>query len=307
MEKIIEINNLKKYFNDVKAVDDISFKVNEGDFFAFLGVNGAGKSTTISIMSGDLEKDAGEVKICGFDIEKEPNKIKALIGIVYQSSFLDKNLTVYDNLKIKAGLYGIIGKEFEQKLEYLQNLLDFKDLLKRDFGKLSGGQKRKIDIARALLHDPKILILDEPTTGLDPQTRIKVWQVLNDLRKSKGLTIFLTTHYMEEASEADYVIILDSGKIVAKGTPNELKTAYANDFIRIYNPLYDEVLEKIAKDYNVKIKKEKQYTEIEIEDLSIATQIIANNPTLFTDYEVIKGRMDIVFLNVTGKNIKEIN
>lgn len=307
MEKIIEINNLKKYFNDVKAVDDISFKVNEGEFFAFLGVNGAGKSTTISIMSGDLEKDAGEVKICGFDIEKEPNKIKALIGIVYQSSFLDKNLTVYDNLKIKAGLYGIIGKDFEQKLEYLQNLLDFKDLLKRDFGKLSGGQKRKIDIARALLHDPKILILDEPTTGLDPQTRIKVWQVLNDLRKSKGLTVFLTTHYMEEASEADYVIILDSGKIVANDTPNELKTAYANDFIRIYNSLDGGVLEKIAKDYNVKIKKEKQYTEIEIEDLKIATQIIANNPTLFTDYEVIKGRMDIVFLNVTGKNIKEIN
>ena len=307
MENVIEIKNLKKYFNDVKAVDDISFEVKEGEFFAFLGVNGAGKSTTISIMSGDLQKDEGSVNICGFDIDKEENKIKSLIGIVYQSSFLDKNLSVYDNLKIKAGLYGITGKAFEEKLEYLQNLLNFKDLLKRDFGKLSGGQKRKIDIARALLHDPKILILDEPTTGLDPQTRVNVWKVLNDLRRNKGLTIFLTTHYMEEASEADYVIILDSGKIVAKGTPNYLKNAYANDFIRIYNPTSQKFLEEISKQFDVKIKSEKQYAEIEIKDLKTAMQIISSNPAQFTDYEVIKGRMDIVFLNVTGKNIKEIN
>lgn len=306
-DNIIEISNLKKYFNDVKAVDNISFNVKKGEFFAFLGVNGAGKSTTISIMSGNVAKDSGIVKICGFDIENEANKIKALIGLVYQNSFLDKNLSVYDNLKIKAGLYGITGKAFTQKLEYLQNLLDFKELLKRDFGKLSGGQKRKIDIARALLHDPQILILDEPTTGLDPQTRIKVWQVLNDLRKSKGLTIFLTTHYMEEASEADYVIILDSGKIVANGTPNELKNAHASDFIRIYNKINNTALNELENKFNVKIKKEKQYVEIEIENLKLATQIIASNPTLFTDYEVIKGKMDIVFLNVTGKNIKEIN
>ena len=231
---IIEIKDLKKSFKDVNAVDGVSFNVKEGELFAFLGINGAGKSTTINVISGILQKDSGEVKICGYDIDKDADKIKGKIGIVFQGSALDKKMSVYDNLKSRAALYGIFGQEFKTRLNELCELLDFKDILKRPLNKLSGGQKRRIDIARALFHNPQLLILDEPTTGLDPKTRKIVWQVIDKLRAECGLTVFLTTHYMEEAAEADYVVILDGGKKVAEGTPHELKNLYANDFVRFY-------------------------------------------------------------------------
>ena len=215
MSNIIEIEHLSKSFGEVKAVQDLSFRVKEGELFAFLGINGAGKSTTISIMCGQLAKDAGSVRIDGADLDKELNRIKRSLGVVFQSSVLDMALTVRDNLESRAALYGISGKAFKQRLKELAELLDFSDLLGRTVGKLSGGQRRRIDIARALLHDPKILILDEPTTGLDPQTRRLLWNVITQLRKEKQMTVFLTTHYMEEAADADYVVIIDSGKIVA--------------------------------------------------------------------------------------------
>ena len=218
-KKIISVRGLKKYFKDVKAVDDISFEVREGELFAFLGLNGAGKSTTINILCGVLPKDAGEVIVDGTDIDGDIDAVKSKIGIVFQGGVLDKELSVADNLRYKAALYGITGRIYAERLEELSSLLGLKDLLKRPLGKLSGGQKRRIDIARALLHKPKILILDEPTTGLDPHTRVMVWDCLNKLRKESGLTIFLTTHYMEEASEADYVVILDAGHVVAHDTP----------------------------------------------------------------------------------------
>lgn len=197
---VIEIDNLKKSFKDVKAVDDISFKVKKGELFSFLGVNGAGKSTTINIISGVLNKDSGKVKVCGYNIDEKVNEIKSKIGIVFQNSVLDKKLSVYDNLKYRANLYGIFGTAFKFRLEELSELLDIKDILKRQLGKLSGGQKRRIDIARALIHKPELLILDEPTTGLDPKTRITVWSIVEKLRKEDGLTVFLTTHYIDRKS-----------------------------------------------------------------------------------------------------------
>ena len=232
---IIEIDNLKKSFKNIQAVDGLSFVVKEGELFAFLGINGAGKSTTINIISGILQKDAGSVKICGYDMDTDSDKIKGKIGIVFQNSVLDKRLTVLDNLKSRAGLYGIAGNTFKTRLEEMCELLDLKDILKRTVCKLSGGQKRRVDIARALFHNPELLILDEPTTGLDPKTRMTVWRVIDSLRKSRGLTVFLTTHYMEESAESDYVVILDGGKKVADGTPHELKNKYANDTIRFYD------------------------------------------------------------------------
>ena len=235
MENSIEIKNLTKTFKEVKAVDNLSFRVKQGEFFAFLGVNGAGKSTSICIMCGQLIKDNGTVVINGTNIDEGIDKIRKEIGVVFQSSVLDGPLTVKDNLETRAALYGITGKKFNERLEELCCLLDFKDLLKRDFNKLSGGQKRKIDIARAILHHPNILILDEPTTGLDPQTRKLIWQVIHSLRQKENITVFLTTHYMEEVADADYVVILDSGQIVAQGTPLELKNNYTGDFITIYN------------------------------------------------------------------------
>lgn len=303
MKNIIEIKDLKKYFKEVKAVDGISFCVKEGQLFAFLGLNGAGKSTTINIICNLLEKDGGEVFIDGMSIDGDMKEIKPILGVVFQENSLDVRLSVYDNLKYRAGLYGLSGQAFKDRLDYLAERLQFKDILKRPFGKLSGGQQRRVDVARALMHSPKILILDEPTTGLDPNTRITLWEFLNELRHNEGLTILLTTHYMEEASEADYVVIIDSGKIVASDTPNNLKNIYAYDFIKIYN--YSDELKNLFDKDGLAYKVERDYLLIEIKEIAKAKEILTKYAKYFDDFEVIKGKMDNVFLNVTGKQLKE--
>lgn len=297
MENAIKISHLKKAFGEIKAVNDISFSVAEGAFFAFLGVNGAGKSTTISILCGQLEKDDGEVSVCGMSIGSHSRQIKQSIGVVFQQSVLDQALSVYDNLKSRASLYGICGEAFRSKLEELSDLLELDALLKRPVGKLSGGQRRRIDIARALLHDPKILILDEPTTGLDPQTRKLIWNVISILRKERRMTVFLTTHYMEEAADADQIVIIDSGRIVAEGTPNQLKNRYAYDSLTLYGVSEEQVklLGLPYADIGVGYR-------ISVESPRIVTELICKYPEIFADYELVKGKMDDVFLNATGKH-----
>ncbi len=297
---VIEISNLCKEFGDVKAVNDLSFSVKRGELFAFLGVNGAGKSTTINIMCGQLSKDSGSIIIDGKDIDKDLSAIKSELGVVFQGSMLDNALSVYDNLQSRAALYGIVGNDFKTRLDELSTLLSFKDILKRPYGKLSSGQRRRIDIARSLLHKPKILILDEPTTGLDPQTRTLLWNVISDLRKNEKITVFLTTHYMEEAADADYVIILDSGKISAKGTPLELKNTYTGDFITVYNATENSIA-SLGADYE-QIRPD--VFRISVPNTKAATELIVKNPELFTDYEITKGKMDDVFLAVTGKKLE---
>ncbi len=292
---IIEIEHLKKSFGDVKAVNDLSFNVRQGELFAFLGVNGAGKSTTISIICGQLDKDAGNVTVCGESIEHGLDKITRRLGVVFQNSVLDQALSVRDNLRSRAALYGINGADFKKRLAELAELLDFGDLLGRTVGKLSGGQRRRIDIARALVHKPEILILDEPTTGLDPQTRKLLWEVVSDLRKKENMTVFLTTHYMEEAADADYVIILDSGKIAAEGTPLALKNRYTGDFITIYG-LTDVQINELDMPH----ESLRDAIRVAVPDTAAATALIIKHPDLFRDYEITKGKMDDVFLAVTG-------
>lgn len=296
---VLEIKNLCKSFGDVKAVDDLSFHVKEGELFAFLGVNGAGKSTTINIVCSQLRKDSGTVFVDGYNIDKQANESKKDLGVVFQNSVLDKQLTVYDNLESRACAYGIMGDAFKKRLDELASLLDFKDLLKRTVGKLSGGQRRRIDIARALLHNPKILILDEPTTGLDPQTRKLLWDVLTELRLKHHMTILLTTHYMEEAADADYVIIIDNGKKIAEGTPLELKNTYTGDFITFYN-----VSEEDIKKLNLPYEKLRDAFRVAVENTKQATELTLKYPDLFVDYEVTKGKMDDVFLKATGKKLE---
>lgn len=296
MNHIIEITDLYKSFGTVKAVQGISFSVREGDLFAFLGLNGAGKSTTISIMCGQLAKDDGAVVINGSNIDHGTDAIKRDLGVVFQNSVLDKSLSVRDNLESRAALYGITGLAFRNRLKELSSLLDFGNLLNRPVGKLSGGQRRRIDIARALLHEPKILILDEPTTGLDPQTRRLLWDVVSSLRKEKKMTVFLTTHYMEEATDADYVVILDSGKIAAKGTPLELKNTYTGDFITLYDTQC-EALQDLGYD----AEQLGRACRVAVPSTAAATEMILAHPHLFVDYEITKGKMDDVFLAVTGK------
>ena len=298
IKNIIRIDHLCKSFGDVKAVDDLSFRVGEGELFAFLGVNGEGKSTTINIICGQLSKDSGTVSIDGADIDTELDRVKRTLGVVFQGSVLDKELSVSDNLESRAALYGIHGAAFRRRLAELAGLLEFGDLLSRPIGKLSGGQRRRIDIARALLHEPKILILDEPTTGLDPQTRTTLWRVIGTLRRERGMTVFLTTHYMEEAADADYVVILDRGRIAAHGTPLELKNTYTGDFITVYGIGEDEV-----KQLGAPYEQLRDAWRVTVPDTAAATEMIIKHPGLFRDFEITKGKMDDVFLAVTGKKL----
>ena len=298
MEHIIEIEHLDKSFGDVHAVRDLSFHVRQGELFAFLGVNGAGKSTTISIMSGQLTKDGGSVKLFGQDVDRHLASIMRRLGIVFQGSVLDQPLSVRDNLQSRAALYGITGKAFRERLNELAELLDFKELLNRTVGKLSGGQRRRIDIARALLHKPEILILDEPTTGLDPQTRRLLWDVVQRLRREENMTVLLTTHYMEEATDADYVVIIDGGSISAEGTPLALKNAYTGDFITLYGQDESEV-----RALGLPCETIRDAVRVSVPNTAAATRLILEHPALFTDYEITKGKMDDVFLAVTGKKL----
>lgn len=299
MSKVIQIDHLCKCYGSVKAVQDLSFHVKKGELFAFLGVNGAGKSTTINIMCGQLAKDSGSVIIDTHDLDQDRDLVKRGLGVVFQSSVLDSALSVYDNLENRAALYGITGEEFKRRLAELAKILDFEDLMKRTVGKLSGGQRRRIDIARALFHKPKILILDEPTTGLDPQTRRTLWNAISSFRKNENMTVFLTTHYMEEAAEADYVVILDDGKISAEGTPLELKNMYTGDYITIYG-----VEEAAVRKLGVEYEQIQNGYRLSIPNTKSATDLIVHHPQLFCDYEITKGKMDDVFLAVTGKALE---
>lgn len=302
MKNIIEIQHLTKRFGEIKAVQDLSFRVKEGELFAFLGVNGAGKSTTIHILCGQVAKDSGQIVIDGRDLDQNVNNIKRELGVVFQTSVLDSALSVYDNLESRAALYGIVGKEFKERLFALAKALEFEPLLKRAVGKLSGGQRRRIDIARALIHKPKILILDEPTTGLDPQTRKTLWSFIFDLRRNDNMTVFLTTHYMEEAAEADYVVILDGGKISAEGTPLELKNTFTKDYITIYG-----INEETVKTLGFEYEPIRDAYRLSVPNTRTATELILRHPDLFRDYEITKGKMDDVFLAVTGKKLQGEN
>ncbi len=299
MNDILQVEHLNKQFGKVQAVRDLSFRVKEGELFAFLGVNGAGKSTTINILCGQLAKDSGKVVIGGTDLDHHADSVKRDLGVVFQNSVLDAPLSVRDNLQSRAALYGITGEAFRMRLEELAELLNFRDLLRRPVGKLSGGQRRRIDIARALLHHPKILILDEPTTGLDPQTRRLLWDVINQLRQKENMTVFLTTHYMEEAAEADYVMILDSGSICAEGTPLQLKNKYTEDYITLYGVTVEELCT-----LGVEYEPLREAYRLRVKNTAEATALILAYPDIFRDYEIVKGKMDDVFLQVTGKTLQ---
>lgn len=299
MEEIIRIENLKKYFVDVKAVDDITFSVKKGSLFAFLGLNGAGKSTTINILCSILQKDSGRVEIAGLDLDRDSEKIRNKIGIVFQNSMLDRLLNVRDNLTVRAAFYGIYGAAWETRLTELSQMMQLEDLLRRPYGKLSGGQRRRVDVARSLIHAPEILILDEPTTGLDPSTRKTVWSIIDRLRKEKDMTVFLTTHYMEESNNAEHVVILDNGKVAADGTPVSLKNRYSRDYLYIYRERCEEA-DKAFAPYG-------QYSgngyKLTVKDES-AKAILKRYDALIDDFELKKGDMDDVFLNVTGKKLE---
>lgn len=295
---MLEIKNLTKRFGSLTALDGLSFSVREGELFAFLGENGAGKSTTINIICRRIVKDSGTVLINGVDLDSHSRELLRYLGVVFQSSVLDAPLSVYDNLQSRGALYGITGQALRQRVAELSELLHLEDLLRRPFRKLSGGQQRRVDIARALLHRPRLLILDEPTTGLDVQSRALIWKVIGHLRHNDGMTVFLTTHYMEEAGDADNVVIIESGKIAAGVTPLELKNRYTGDFINLYGVTREAALSLGRNFFQIR-----DGYKIFVSNTAEATQLILEHPEVFRDYEITKGKMDDVFLAVTGRNI----
>ena len=298
--KIIEVTNLTKKYKEHTAVDGISFEVEEGELFAFLGENGAGKSTTINMLTTILEKTSGKVFIAGHELGKEDDEIRKVNGIVFQNSVLDKKLSVKDNLLTRGSYYGLSKKEVLKRLEPFSERFEMKDIWDRKYEKLSGGQRRRVDIMRALINNPKILFLDEPTTGLDPKSRKLVWDYINYLRKEHRMTIFLTTHYMEETRDADHVVILDKGHIVSKGTPAELKSRYAHSKLVWYTPASDRAEAVITK-ISTKFVYDADHYNIETDQN--LTDFIYEHREEIRDYEYIKGTMDDVFLNLTGKEL----
>lgn len=295
---ILQIEHLFKSYGDLKAVDDISLKVKKGSLFSFLGMNGAGKSTTINIICSILKKDSGKIYVNGYDLDKDVNKIKEEIGIVFQNSVLDNDLTVYQNLKVRASFYGFSKKEEKEKINNIVNLLQLNDILGKPINKLSGGQKRRVDIARSMIHNPKLLILDEPTTGLDPKTRLMVWNLINEIRNKTGMNVFLTTHYMEEAEESTYIVIMNKGKIISEGTPLELKNKYTSDYIKAYldkNEQLEELLNKDKIQYSYFV--ENNFYKIYIKNSEFSVELLNKYKDYIKDFEILKGDMDDVFLN----------
>ena len=309
MEEIITVKHLKKYYKDAKAVDDISFTVQKGELFGFLGVNGAGKSTTINMLCTLQEPSGGEAWVNGFDIVKEKEVVKHHIGVVYQNNCLDQLLTVKENLLLRGGLYEKDKSKLQKNVTRAAEVLDLADVLNRPFGKLSGGQKRKCEIARALMHTPDILFLDEPTTGLDPATRKNVWETIHILQAELNMTVFLTTHYMEEAAKANHIGIMDRGHLIQYGTPFSLKETYAKDKLYLL-PKAEYKAEILAElnGFHLEYSIKKERILVKIENTLSAMPLLEKMKYKIQGFEVIQGTMDDVFLNVAaGMDNEEIN
>ncbi len=294
---MITVNNLSKHYDTVHAIKHISFSVKENAFFALLGPNGAGKSTTIEILATLLQKDEGDVTINGHTLDNDDDAIRRSIGVVFQYTTLDPLLTVYENLNIRRAFYHMDKPTFEKTLNELNTLIHFDDFLHQPFNTLSGGQKRKADIARALLHNPRLLMLDEPTTGLDPKSRKDIWNLILTLKEQNNMTILLTTHYMEEVLDADHVIILHNGMIKAEDSADNLRKTYADDTLKIYPK--DGLTEALDK-HNITYHKNAAIIHIPLKDSFEGIALVNQFKPYIASFEIVKANMDDVFLNITG-------
>jgi len=304
LSHIIEVNGLQKSYGPIHAVKGIDFYVEQGKIFAFLGPNGAGKSTTIDIICTFLKADAGVVEVDGHTLGNDDNAIRHCIGAVFQDGLLDPLLTIQENLSIRAGFYGLHGKQRSDVIAQVAKTTGVTDLLKRLYGKLSGGQRRRCDIARALVNTPKILFLDEPTTGLDPQTRKSVWETVTSLQRDTGMTIFLTTHYMEEAAEADYVIVIDDGLIAAKGTPSGLMERYTTDKLTLVTSEPGKICAAL-RERGLACEESGDRVIVPIPNTMAALPIVESLKDGVSGFTVTTGTMDDAFIAITGKEIRE--
>lgn len=304
MEKMIEVSGLIKNYGNLTAVNDISFYVEKGKLFSFLGPNGAGKSTTIDILCTLLDFNSGECTIGGYDLRNDSENIRQIIGIVFQDHVLDDMLTIRENLTVRAGLYTSDKAEIKKSVYEAVQATELGEIIDRPYGKLSGGQRRRADIARALIQKPEILFLDEPTTGLDPQTRKSIWDTIKRLQSENGMTVFLTTHYMEEAAESDYVIVIDHGTIAAKGTPAELRTRYSSDTIRLF-PTDEVRLSKILNESQLVFSASSGEIVVKLPDTMAAIPILEKCKAFISGFQVLQGTMDDAFIGITGKELRQ--
>lgn len=304
MKPIIQVKNFTKKYGDFVAVNDISFEVEEGSVFAFLGPNGAGKSTTINTLCTIFEKTSGTLMIDGKDVSRQKSEVRSAIGVVFQDSTLDAKMTIEENLKMHCIFYNLPKSEFEERIVFVLTLVDLLGERKKLVGALSGGMKRRVEIARGLIHYPKVLFLDEPTTGLDPQTRSHIWEYIIKLQKERNITIFLTTHYMEEAEICDKIAVMDGGTIVAHDTPYALKKQYTRD--KAYITTKDgEALENLLVEHGLDFSKKAGYYKVDAEDIHNLLKVLSEQKDVITDIEIKKGTFNDVFLEITGKTIRE--
>lgn len=304
MDPIIRVEHFSKKYGDLTAVDDISFTVDEGSIFAFLGPNGAGKSTTINTLCTILEKTEGTLTINGHDVSRERSLVRKDIGIVFQDPTLDTQMTVEENLRYHCSFYKVPKNEVQERIAFALDLVELTQWRRAAVGSLSGGMKRRAEIARGLVHDPKVLFLDEPTTGLDPQTRANVWEYIQRLQRQKNMTIFLTTHYMDEAEVCSKVVIIDHGKIVAHDTPEDLKRQYTGTEVDVVCTQAGP-LEATLREREVSYRKDGSKLVFHTKEAPAALEILSAHRGEIMDFEVKNGTLNEVFLAITGKEIRE--
>lgn len=310
MDSIISVKNLVKRYKkaDKNAVDDISFEVAPGEFFAFLGPNGAGKTTTIAILTTTLSKSSGEVTIAGFDIEKEASRVRQSVGIIFQNPSLDLNLTAEENIRFHAILYGVypfaplyslMPQKYKDQVQNLAEIIGIQDQLFKTVKTFSGGMKRKMEIIRSLMHKPKVLFLDEPTSGLDPLSRKTLWEYLRKIREEEKITIFLTTHYLEEAEEADHVCIINNGKIVIEGTPLSIKQKLVQEYLLVDTKEKEKLISELKK-LNLKFVDEGERTKIDLKGKN-AHKVIQSIKTPLTYLDIHNPSLEDAYLEIVGE------
>ena len=306
MNNIIEVKNLARQFNGLTAVDHISFEVKKGEIFGFLGPNGAGKSTTINMLSTLLIPTEGDAAINSFNVLTRRDDVRKSIGLVFQDPSLDDRLTAEENLRFHAKLYGVPKEEYKKRMEEVLRLVDLWDRKENIIKTFSGGMKRRLEIARGLIHYPQVLFLDEPTLGLDPQTRAHLWEYILRLKKERAMTIFMTTHYMNEAENCDRIAVIDHGKIVALDTPANLKKQVGGDIIKMTSGQHRKLKEELEKRYNKEVKEEDGKLRLEVADgEKFLPRLFNELDTKIDSIELHKPTLDDVFLHLTGRKIRE--
>ncbi len=307
MEKIIEVQDLVKEFGDLTAVKEIDFHVKRGELFGFLGPNGAGKTTTIKILCTLLRPNSGQVRVNGYDVQEDPASVRKSLGLVFQESSLDENLTAEENLRFHGNLYGVERNTLKKRIDEVLEMVELSDRKKGIVRKFSGGMKRRLELARGLLHYPQILFLDEPTLGLDPQTRNRIWEYIQELKEEKDITIFLTTHYMDEAEYCDRIAIIDHGEIIALDSPDQLKSDVGGDVIRIkVNGQEERVQKEIEERYDVEVRSNRGYLFFEkYNGEEFVPEFVSQFREEIRSISLNRPTLDDVFLQLTGKELRD--